>query len=60
MGESKEADSRDFKWSNYIGRYHMRHLDLMDFLAKYNARWFFVRRIPSRNSIRQSVSRERI
>ena len=26
MGE----DDRDFKWNNYIGRYHMRHLDLME------------------------------
>ena len=38
MGESKEVDSRDFKWNNYIGRYHMRHLDMMDLLAKYNGR----------------------
>ena len=29
------ADDRDFKWNNYIGRYHMRHLDLMDLLAMY-------------------------
>ena len=28
-------DDRDFKWNNYIGRYHMRHLDLMDLLALY-------------------------
>ena len=26
---------RDFKWNNYISRYHMRHLDLMDLLALY-------------------------
>jgi predicted PolB exonuclease-like 3'-5' exonuclease len=31
-------DDRDFKWNNYIGRYHTRHLDLMDILALYNAR----------------------
>ncbi|MFN8696285.1 MAG: 3'-5' exonuclease [Burkholderiales bacterium] len=31
-------DDRDFKWNNYIGRYHMRHLDLMDLLAMYQAR----------------------
>ena len=31
MGE----DDRDFKWNNYISRYHMRHLDLMDLLALY-------------------------
>jgi predicted PolB exonuclease-like 3'-5' exonuclease len=29
-------DNRDFKWNNYIGRYHMRHLDLMDLLALYS------------------------
>lgn len=34
MGE----DDRDFRYSNYISRYHMRHLDLMDVLAKYNGR----------------------
>ena len=28
-------DDREFKWNNYISRYHMRHLDLMDLLAKY-------------------------
>ena len=28
-------DDRDFKFNNYIGRYHMRHLDLMDLLAMY-------------------------
>jgi hypothetical protein len=28
-------DDRDFKWNNYISRYHMRHLDLMDLLAMY-------------------------
>ena len=34
MGE----DDRDFKWNNYISRYHMRHLDLMDLLAMYGGR----------------------
>jgi len=34
MGE----DNRDFKWNNYISRYHMRHLDLMDLLAMYQPR----------------------
>ncbi len=29
-----EAD-RESKWNNYISRYHMRHLDLMDLLALY-------------------------
>ena len=31
-------DDRDFKWNNYISRYHTRHIDLMDLLALYNAR----------------------
>ncbi len=34
MGE----EDRDFKWNNYISRYHSRHLDLMDLLALYQAR----------------------
>jgi hypothetical protein len=38
MGESKDSDSKDFKWNNYINRYHMRHIDLMDVLAKHNGR----------------------
>jgi 3'-5' exonuclease len=38
MGESQDSDSREFKWNNYISRYHMRHLDLMDLLAKFNGR----------------------
>lgn len=31
-------DDRDFKYNNYINRYHNRHIDLMDVLAKYNGR----------------------
>jgi predicted PolB exonuclease-like 3'-5' exonuclease len=31
-------DDREFKWNNYISRYHMRHLDLMDILAMYSGR----------------------
>jgi len=31
-------DDREFKFNNYIGRYHTRHIDLMDVLAKYNGR----------------------
>jgi predicted PolB exonuclease-like 3'-5' exonuclease len=31
-------DDRDFKWNNYISRYHSRHLDLMDLLALYQPR----------------------
>ena len=33
QGEGDYHDSRDFKWNNYISRYHSRHLDLMDLLA---------------------------
>jgi len=36
MGDGGDHDSREFKWNNYIGRYHMRHLDLMDLLAMYS------------------------
>ncbi len=31
-------DDRDFRYNNYISRYHTRHLDLMDLLAMYQAR----------------------
>jgi hypothetical protein len=31
-------DDKDFKWNNYISRYHSRHLDLMDLLALYQPR----------------------
>ena len=31
-------EDRDFKWNNYLSRYHTRHLDLMDFLALYTGR----------------------
>ena len=29
---------RDFKWNNYLSRYHARHTDLMDVLAGYQPR----------------------
>src|SRR4029453_8258161 len=35
MGEEGGYDAREFKYNNYISRYHMRHLDLMDLLAMY-------------------------
>ena len=38
LGDGDYADSKDFKWNNYIGRYHTRHLDLMDLLAMYQSR----------------------
>jgi hypothetical protein len=31
-------DDRDFRFNNYISRYHTRHLDLMDLLSLYQAR----------------------
>jgi predicted PolB exonuclease-like 3'-5' exonuclease len=31
-------DERDFKWNNYISRYHTRHIDLMDLLSLYQPR----------------------
>lgn len=31
-------EDRDFKWNNYLSRYHTRHLDLMDLLAMYTGR----------------------
>lgn len=31
-------EDRDFRYNNYISRYHSRHLDLMDLLALYNGR----------------------
>ncbi|KAF1017835.1 MAG: 3'-5' exonuclease [Burkholderia sp.] len=34
MGE----DDREFRWNNYLSRYHMRHTDLMDLLALYQPR----------------------
>lgn len=38
LGDGDYKDSRDFKWNNYISRYHSRHLDLMDLLAMYQPR----------------------
>jgi hypothetical protein len=38
LGDGDYADSRDFKWNNYIGRYHLRHCDMMDVLAMYQPR----------------------
>jgi len=32
------VDNKDFKWSNYINRFHERHLDLMDVLSLYGGR----------------------
>lgn len=35
--ETGDGD-RDFKWNNYLGRFHWRHVDLMDVLAAYQPR----------------------
>lgn len=35
--EMGETDNQ-FKWNNYISRYHTRHLDVMDLVALYQAR----------------------
>lgn len=32
------TDDRDFKWNNYLSRFHARHTDLMDVLSGYQAR----------------------
>ena len=34
MGENDQ----NFRWNNYLNRYHYRHMDLMDILAGYQAR----------------------
>ncbi len=31
-------EDRDFRWNNYLSRYHTRHTDLMDVLAGYQTR----------------------
>jgi predicted PolB exonuclease-like 3'-5' exonuclease len=38
LGDGDYPDSREFKFNNYIGRYHTRHIDLMDLLALYQPR----------------------
>ena len=32
------GEKRDFRFNNYISRYHERHLDLTDVLSRYNQR----------------------
>jgi 3'-5' exonuclease len=31
-------DDKEFKYNNYLGRYHTRHLDIMDVLSMYQPR----------------------
>ena len=35
--ETGDTD-REFRWNNYLGRFHWRHVDLMDVLAGYQVR----------------------
>jgi len=37
MGQDDSGD-RDHRYNNYISRYHLRHIDLMDLLALYQSR----------------------
>ena len=37
MGQGPEGD-REARYNNYISRYHLRHLDLMDLMAMYQSR----------------------
>jgi len=37
-GDGDYHDSREFKFNNYINRYHTRHTDLMDVLAMFQPR----------------------
>jgi predicted PolB exonuclease-like 3'-5' exonuclease len=37
MGQDPDSD-REHRYNNYISRYHLRHIDLMDLLAMYQSR----------------------
>ncbi len=37
MGQDNDGD-RDHRYNNYISRYHLRHVDLMDLLAMYQSK----------------------
>ena len=37
MGQDADSD-REHRYNNYINRYHLRHIDLMDLLAMYQSR----------------------
>jgi 3'-5' exonuclease len=37
MGQDHDSD-REHRYNNYISRYHLRHIDLMDLLALYQSR----------------------
>jgi predicted PolB exonuclease-like 3'-5' exonuclease len=40
MGDRKDFTSKEYKYNNYISRYHLRHIDLMDLLAMYQPKAF--------------------
>jgi len=37
MGQGQDSD-REHRYNNYVSRYHLRHVDLMDLLAMYQSR----------------------
>ncbi len=37
-GDTGNGGERDFKYNNYLNRYHTRHLDLMDVIAMFSGR----------------------
>lgn len=38
LGEKEYNGDPDFRWNNYINRFHTRHLDLMDLFSLYQGR----------------------
>ncbi len=40
MGDRPDYASKDYKFNNYINRYHLRHIDLMELLAMYQMKNF--------------------
>jgi 3'-5' exonuclease len=40
MGDRPDYSSKEYKYNNYINRYHLRHIDLMELLAMYQMKNF--------------------
>ncbi len=40
LGERSDYTSKEFKWNNYINRYHLRHIDLMEMLAMFQSKLY--------------------
>jgi len=40
MGDRKDYNSREYKWNNYVNRYHLRHIDLMEVLAMFQSKLY--------------------